>query len=106
MIYTSLAVLALSASTALSPLSNLVHRHVRSVGLDKRISLILHNTSVNFQDIAIDGHSYTIPSHHEVLIKALVGTRILAASSTGQQHRGELIVEVSKGKEVERIELK
>lgn len=106
MIYTSLAVLALSASAVLSPLSNLIHLHVRSVRLDKRISLILHNTSPSFQDVAINGYSYTIPSHHELLVKAPVGTRIFAASSTGLHHRGELIAEVGTRQEAQAIELK
>ena len=41
MIYTSLAVLALSASTAVSPLSKLVHFHPRSAQPDTRISLTI-----------------------------------------------------------------
>jgi hypothetical protein len=106
MIYTSLAVLAMSASAALSPLSKLVHLHARSVQPDKRISLILHNDLLTFQDIAINGRNYTIYSHHQLLVKAPVGTIIFAASSTGQHKRGEQIVEITAQQNDQLIDLK
>ncbi len=106
MIYTSLAVLAMSASAAVSPLSRLVHLHARSVQPDKRISLVLYNSSPNFQDVAINGRTYTINSHHDLLVTAPAGTMIFAASNTGQHHRGELISEMKVNRRAEKLELK
>ncbi len=105
MIYTSLAVLALSASTAVSPLPKLVHLHPHSVQPDYRISLALHNDAPIFQDIKIAGHSYTIGPHQGLKIKAPAGTIIYADSSTGAHHRGEVLVELSSQTENQVIDL-
>jgi hypothetical protein len=94
MIYTSLALLALSASTTVSPLSKLVHFHPHSAQPDTRISVILHNDSPIFQDVKVDGRSYTILAHQGLVVKAPAGTIIYADSATGTYRRGEEIAEV------------
>ncbi len=106
MIYTSLAVIALSASTAVSPLSKLVHLHMHTPQTDSRISLTLHNTTPYFQDVAINGRTYTINGHQGLVIKAPAGTKIYAASSMGQHHRGELISELGTELSEKEIDLK
>jgi ABC-type transporter Mla subunit MlaD len=95
MIYTSLAVLALSASTAVSPLSKLVHFHPHSAQPDTRITLTLRNDAPVFQDVKIAGRSYTILAHQAINIKAPAGTVVYADSTTGTHRRGDVLVEIS-----------
>ena len=106
MIYTSLAVLALSASTAVPQLSKAVHLHPHSAVPDTRISVMLHNDAPMFQDVLIDGRSYTILAHKGLTIKAPAGTVIYADSSTGEHHRGEKIAELDPSLNNQRLELK
>ncbi len=95
MIYTSLAIVMLSASTAVSPLSKLVHFHPHAAQPDNRISVTLHNDQPIFQDVKVDGHTYTISAHQGLTIKAPAGTVIYSDSSTGVHKRGEVLVQVS-----------
>jgi hypothetical protein len=95
MIDTSLAVLALSASVAVTPLSRLVHLHPRGSEPDTRISITLHNQSNTFQEIKVNDHTYTVLAHRGLDIKAPAGTVVYADSSTGGLHRGEKLVEIS-----------
>jgi hypothetical protein len=106
MIYTSLAILALSASTVVSPLSKMVHFHPHSTQPDTRISLVIRNDASVFQDIKVGGRSYTILGHRGLNIKAPAGTIIYADSSTGVHHRGEVLVEVSTQVQNQEIELR
>jgi hypothetical protein len=95
MIYTSLAVLALSASAALSPGARLVHFHPHAAQLDNRITLTLRNGAPVFQDVKIDGRSYTIGAHQGITVKAPAGTVIYADSATGSLRRGATIAQLS-----------
>jgi hypothetical protein len=106
MIYTSLAVLALSASTAVSPLSKVVHFHPHSAQPDTRITVTLHNNAPMFQDVKVDGHSYTIGAHQGIHIKAPAGTVVYADSTTGKHHRGDVLLEVSSQVENTTLDLK
>ena len=71
MLVSSLAVFALAASTAVSPVSKSVHLHTAQ--LDSRIHVTLHNDGRMFQDVKVDGRSYTIIPHHGISIKAPAG---------------------------------
>jgi hypothetical protein len=106
MIYTSLAVAVLSASTAVSPLSKLVHFHPHSTQPDTRISVTLHNNAPIFQDVKIDGRSYTILAHQGLTVKAPAGTMIYADSATTGHHRGDVLVEISSTVKDQTITLK
>jgi hypothetical protein len=105
MIYTSLAVLALSASTAVSPLTKLVHFHPHSAQPDTRITFILRNDAPIFQDVKVAGRSYTILPHQAINIKAPAGTVIYADSTTGGHRRGDVLVEVSSQVKDKMLEL-
>ena len=105
MVYTSLAVLALSASSALSPISKLVHLH-RHPAMDGRVSVTLLNASRIFQDVKVAGHRYTILPNHQLQVKAPVGTDIVAASSTGGLHEGEVVVSLTVKLQNQSIVLK
>ena len=94
MIYTSLAVLALSASAAASPLSHFVHMHPHAAAGDARVTLTLRNTASIFQDVKVAGHSYTVQPNRSLTIKAPAGTVVYADSSTGAHHRGEVIAQL------------
>ena len=82
MIYSSLAVLALSASlvtsasAAVPSLNNLVHLHPRPARTDSRVVLTLYNSGQTFRDVKIDGKSYTEPPNHFLDLRAPEGTRI------------------------------
>jgi len=106
MIYTSLAVLALSASAAVSPLSKMVHMHPHSAQPDTRISLTIANKAVIFQDIKVDGHSYTVLPHNSMRVKAPAGTVIYADSSNGHIRRGDVIAELAPQSNDQTIVLK
>ena len=95
MIYTSLAVLALSASAVVNPFTNLVHLHPRPAQADNRISLTLYNNTVGFRDVTIDGHTYTVLEHHTLQVKAPAGTVVYAGSRSPEYHRGDAILEVT-----------
>ena len=106
MIYTSLAVLTLSASAAVSPLSKLVHLHPHSAQPDTRVTLTIHNSSPLFQDVKVEGHTYTVWSHHGLTIKAPAGTVIYADSFNGPRKRGDVIAQLDASLDKKAIELK
>jgi hypothetical protein len=95
MIYTSLAVLALSASAVVNPFTNLVHLHPRPAQADTRVALTLYNNGSSFQDVKIDGHFYTVSAHHTLEVKAPAGTVVYAGSRTASHQRGDAILEVT-----------
>ena len=49
MIYSSLAVLALSASAVVNPLTNLIHLHPKPAQQDNRVSILLYNNGISFR---------------------------------------------------------
>ena len=105
MIYSSLAVLALSASAMANPLTNLVHMHPRHAQPDTRVSLTLYNNGISFRDVKIAGHTYTVESHKSISVKAPAGTVIYADSKMVNYKRGDAIVEVSPSTENQKIVL-
>jgi hypothetical protein len=94
MIYSSLAVLALSASAAISP-TNHIHLHPKAPLPDYRVSVEVYNNSIFFRDIKIDGRVYTVQAHQGLTIKAPVGTVVYADSPMANHHRGDAILEVT-----------
>jgi hypothetical protein len=106
MIYSSLAILALSASAAVNPFTNLVHLHPRPAQPDTRISLKIHNNGISFCDVRIDGHTYTVGEHKTVTVKAPAGTVIYADSRTPQYRRGDAIVAITPELNDHQIDLK
>lgn len=93
MIYTSLAVLAMSASAVVSPFSHGVHLHPHPV--DDRVSITLMNKSMMFRDVTIGGQTYTINARTTLSIKAPAGTLVYAGNPTPQFKRGDVVLEVS-----------
>ena len=94
MIYSSLAVIAMSASAALNPFSNLVHMHPRSAQPDHRVSVTLCNKGLSFEDVKIGDQVYTVQAKHTLTVTAPVGTVVYAASRTMTHRRGDAILEV------------
>jgi hypothetical protein len=95
MIYSSLVVLAMSASAVVNPFTNLVHLHPKAVQPDTRVSVVLMNKSMFFQDVKIGDKVYTVQASHTLSVKAPVGTVVYAASASPTHHRGDAIVEVT-----------
>jgi hypothetical protein len=94
MIYSSLAVLVLSAASIM-PHTNVVHLHPRSAQTDNRISLTLVNNGVHFHDVKIGTATYTIQPHHTLSVKAPEGTVVYASTTSFNHKRGDAILEVS-----------
>jgi hypothetical protein len=105
MIYTSLVVIAMSASAAVSPLSKLVHVHPHTQ-MDTRISVTLHNKSTIFQDVRIDGRPYEMKAGSTLTVKAPAGTQVIADGPTGLHKRGDVLVELSSAVNQSSIDLK
>jgi hypothetical protein len=103
MIYSSLAVLALSASAMANPLSHLVHLHPRHAQPDTRITFALRNNGICFRDVRIDGRVYTVQSHGSILVKAPVGTVVYADSQLAHYKRGDAIVELTAKLENQQV---
>ncbi len=103
MIYSSLAVLALSASAMVNPLTNLVHFHPRHAQPDNRVTVILRNDGICFRDVRIAGHLYTVQSHGALRVKAPVGTVVYADSQLAHYKRGEAIVELTAKLENQKV---
>jgi len=95
MIYSSLAVLAMSASAIVNPFSNLVHMHPRPAHPDTRITVTIYNKAAGFRDLKIDGQIYTVLSNQELLIKAPKGTLVYTNSTMLTHHRGDLILQIT-----------
>ena len=94
MIYTSLAVLAMSASAAVSPFSHLIHMHPHAVAVDSRVRVMIYNKSESFCDLNVDGKTYTVLAHHALEVKAPAGTVVYAASNMPFKKKGDAVLEV------------
>ena len=95
MIYTSLAVLALSASAAVSPFSHMVHMHPHTAQVDERVSLTLYNKSGSFRDVQVDGKIYTVLAHNSLFIKAPAGTVVFTKTTMPFHKAGDALLEVT-----------
>lgn len=105
MIYTSLAVIALSASSAISPLSNFVHLHGKPVKTDTRITMTLVNKASLFRDVKVDNHTYTVMPLGTLSIKAPAGTKVYAESAMPFANRGDVLLEVTPQLDHQRVNL-
>ena len=105
MIYTSLAVLALSASAAVSSFPHFVHLHPHTARVDDRVSLTLYNKSENFRDVQVNGKTYTLLSHNALLIKAPAGTIVFTKSTMPFHRAGDALLEVTPKLNNQRVEI-
>jgi hypothetical protein len=106
MIYTSLAVLALSATAAAPQFGRLVHLHPNATQNEARVSLTIHNDASLFQDVKIDGHIYTVEAKRGITVKAPAGTVVYVASNTGELHRGAVLVQITPQLDQKSIEIR
>jgi len=105
MIYTSLAVLAMSASAAVPPFSHLVHMHPHTKPVDNRINVTLYNQSPSFCELTVDGKTYTVMSHERLYIKAPAGTVVYAATSLPFTKRGAEVLELTDKVDNQKINI-
>jgi len=103
MIYTTLAVLAMSASAAITPLRAHMHSHVKPV--DHRISVTVYNNASNFRELTVNGKTYTVLPYEELAIKAPVGTQVLAGSIMPFHKVGDLVLEVTPKLDHQKINI-
>jgi hypothetical protein len=59
---------------------------------DRRVTVRLYNPGWTFEDVMIDGKTYTILSHEMLDVKGPSGVVIAAASKTPGHRRGDLLV--------------
>ena len=102
MIYSTLAVLALSASATM-PFSNPIHLHPKAP--DTRVEVMLYNKADGFRDVKIEGHVYTVMPHQMLDIKAPAGTVVYADSRTLSLKRGDAILTVTDKLNHQRVDL-
>ena len=105
MIYSSLAVLALSASAVVNPFTNLVHLHPKPAQPDTRISVTFYNNNSGFRDLKVEGHVYTVMPHEKLFVKAPAGTIVYADSRTLTHKRGDVLMEVTPKLDNQRVNL-
>jgi hypothetical protein len=101
MIYSSLAVLALSASAVVNPFTHLVHMHPKQP--DTRVNVTLYNKNAGFCEVKIEGHIYTVNAKGAITVKAPVGTVIYAASRTFEHKRGDMLVALTPSLDNQRV---
>jgi len=104
MINTSLAVLALAAAASFPQLPTKgVHLHPQP---DTRVTVTLRNPTSFFEDVQIDGRSYTVPAHRGLVIKAPAGTLVLADGPHSFHHRGDVLLQLNAALDNTAITLK
>ena len=91
MILSSLAMLALSASAAISPL-NMVHLHPHVAQTDTRVRVEILNSGLTFRDVTVGEKTYTVEPQHALTIKAPAGTMVYAASRSSFHKRGDALL--------------
>jgi hypothetical protein len=57
-----------------------------------KITVSIQNRSHFFQDVSINGHSYTIYAQQWLHVSGPAGTTVLADSNHGTIHRGDTLV--------------
>jgi hypothetical protein len=90
MLYSALAVVALSAASAISPFSRVFHAHPNLKA--NRINITIRNQAHVFQDVAVNGRDYTIMPHQWLHVSGPAGTTVVADSNHGDTHRGDTLV--------------
>ena len=75
-----------------SPIAKLLHLHPRaSKAEDSRVIVQVYNKGLEFQDLNVDGHTYTVRPHCWLTIKAPAGTAVYAASTGFGHRKGDLL---------------
>jgi hypothetical protein len=105
MIYTSLAVVALAASAAIPPFTNLIHLHPHDK-TDSRVTVLLVNKSDRFRDVKLDGHTYTVNVGSALSVKAPIGTVIYRDSAAPFHPKGEVLIAVKAGMDHQIVDVK
>jgi hypothetical protein len=104
MLYSALAVVALSASSFISPFSRAFHVHPNLKA--NRITVTLRNQGRVFQDVAINRRDYTIMPHQWLHVSGPAGTTVIADSNHGDTHRGDTLVVLQQQLNNSSIDLK
>jgi hypothetical protein len=108
----TLIALTLTSAAALTPVAanaasfgNIFHLHPHPTVItqDARISFTIYNNSYAYQGFKVNGVTYMVPSHYNLLVKAPAGTEIYAASKIGDHPRGSLLFSVSPQHDAQKI---
>jgi hypothetical protein len=107
-----LTALTLTTAAALTPVAanaasfgNFFHLHPHPTVItqDARISFTIYNNTYAYQGFKVNGVTYMVPSHYNLLVKAPAGTEIYAASKIGDHPRGSLLFSVSPQHDAQKI---
>jgi hypothetical protein len=80
-----------------------LHPHPTVVTQDARVSFMIYNNTYAYQEFKVNGVTYVVPSHFNLLVKAPVGTEVYAASKIGDHARGSLLFSVSQQQDAQKI---
>ena len=88
--------LVLSAGTVASANAQLlkapIHLHPNA---DARVSVHVKNESLTFREVVIDGKTYEIGGHKQIVIKAPVGTVVYAGFGISNHAKGTVLLQVT-----------
>jgi len=101
MLGSSLAVLIAAGGMApaanASPLGRLLHLHPHAAEAhDARITVLVYNKGQIFQDVKVDGRTYTVLPHRWLAIKAPVGTAVYADTPGIGHRKGDMLFGVTR----------
>lgn len=72
------------------PLGRFFHLHP-SAEHKQTINVTFYNAGRSFQDVLVEGRTYTVKPHEYLTIEAQPGTGVFAASATLDYRRGDLM---------------
>lgn len=102
----SFTVLALSACAALSASAAGTNHDLRAPQTkDGRVFVTLVNKGVEFRDVKIDGHKYTLQPKDSLTVKGPVGTVVYADSKWGKYHRGDTLLALTPTMDHTRVSI-
>jgi hypothetical protein len=91
---TTAALTPVAANAA--PFSNIFHLHPHpTVAQAVRYTLTIYNNTYAYQEFKVNGVTYAVPSHFNLIVKAPAGTEVYAASKMGTHERGSLLFSVT-----------
>ena len=93
MLYSTLAVLATTASLAIPPFAHLVHMRMHLP--DRRVTVTLLNRNERFEDVKVNGRTYELARGQQITVHAPLGTLVLAGNRTPQHRTGDVLVSMT-----------
>jgi hypothetical protein len=99
----TLIALTLTTAAAVTPIAanaasfvNIFHLHPHpAITQAARYNFTISNHTYAYQEFKVNGVTYAVPSHFDLLVTAPAGTEIYAASKMGSYDRGSLLFTIT-----------